>query len=92
MAINLFREAARFFISNNIFEPALQNASMVLKLSQQLGSAREQAWGLFLSAVSTKGLENEGWQPQIEEAKNLAQEINDGHLDSLISTFLKTNK
>jgi adenylate cyclase len=91
MAINLFRESARFFVSNNIYQPALQNASMVLKLSQQLGSAREQAWGLFLSAVSGKELGNEEWQPQIEQAKNLAEKINDGHLSTLISTFLKKN-
>jgi class 3 adenylate cyclase/predicted ATPase len=90
MAITLFRETARFFLNQKEYQAALQNASMVMKISQQLGNFREKAWGLYILAASNRELENDEWQTQIDEAKNLAQQISDSYLSSLSSKFNKS--
>lgn len=92
MAITLFREAARVSVKNEDFQSAFNNASMLKKLSEQLGYMRERAWALYLIAICNKELKNEGWQSQIEEAKALAGEINDNYLGSVINTFYESNQ
>jgi len=86
MALTLFKEAARYLTKKKDLENALANASMVLKFSEQLGSMRERAWALYLMSECNRGLENAEWETQLKKASEIASNIKDGYLSSLINS------
>jgi tetratricopeptide (TPR) repeat protein len=88
MALVLFREASRSSLKNKDYQNAMQNAAMVQRISQQMGNQREFAWAAYLTAICNKEMNKHEWKAQMEEAKNLSEQVNDAYLGSLISEFM----
>lgn len=91
MALILFREASRSSLKRGDYPSAMKHAAMVGRISQQMGNQREFAWAAYLTAVCNKAMNQPGWKEQIEEAKNLSEQVNDAYLGSLITEFMTRN-